>query len=265
MTLRYPVAYNPKTRIEGDVAFSTENLILDGYKNIRPMFDSRTNIKNGDIITNVIENLNSRINWIKTDIIDKGYQLEPATKNTLGGFKVGENITMNEEYLNLTKDNVIDALGYVPAKASDIVNNNYTVFKRSGPGAKSGLVPAPPSVEGSTKYLREDGTWAVPEGNSSIKVMEGASETKDGKSGLVPKPTVGQQDFYLRGDGTWDRPEGRKVDTELNNTTRAYVVGTTSSSDSNGTLIFDNNIYIDSEIGKLRVKSIELGSGIILS
>ena len=33
---------------------------------------------------------------------------------------------------------------------------------KSGSGAKSGLVPAPSTTAGTTKYLREDGTWAVP-------------------------------------------------------------------------------------------------------
>ena len=41
-------------------------------------------------------------------------------------------------------------------------NTTYSVFVKSGSGAKSGLVPAPSTTEGTTKYLREDGTWAVP-------------------------------------------------------------------------------------------------------
>lgn len=53
-----------------------------------------------------------------------------------------------------------DANG-VPAWRDD-ANNTYSVFKKSGTGAASGLVPAPSTTAGSTKYLREDGTWAVP-------------------------------------------------------------------------------------------------------
>lgn len=33
--------------------------------------------------------------------------------------------------------------------------------------------------------------------------MVGASETEDGKSGLVPKPSAGGSDRYLRSDGSW--------------------------------------------------------------
>ena len=41
-------------------------------------------------------------------------------------------------------------------------NTTYANFVKSGTGAKAGLVPAPSTTAGTTKYLREDGTWAVP-------------------------------------------------------------------------------------------------------
>lgn len=41
-------------------------------------------------------------------------------------------------------------------------NTIYSNFVKSGSGAKAGLVPAPSTTAGTTKYLREDGTWAVP-------------------------------------------------------------------------------------------------------
>ena len=41
-------------------------------------------------------------------------------------------------------------------------NTTYNNFVKSGSGAKAGLVPAPSTTAGTTKYLREDGTWATP-------------------------------------------------------------------------------------------------------
>ena len=41
-----------------------------------------------------------------------------------------------------------------------------------------------------------------------IDVMQGATASADGASGLVPKPEAGDQDMFLRGDGTWDEPTG---------------------------------------------------------
>ena len=45
-------------------------------------------------------------------------------------------------------------------------DTTYDAFVKSGTKAKAGLVPSPPITAGTTKYLREDGTWAVP--SSSI-------------------------------------------------------------------------------------------------
>ena len=47
------------------------------------------------------------------------------------------------------------------AKFTD-TNTTYSNFVKSGTGAKAGLVPAPSTTAGTTKYLREDGTWQVP-------------------------------------------------------------------------------------------------------
>ena len=41
-------------------------------------------------------------------------------------------------------------------------NTTYDVFVGSGSTAASGLVPAPSTTAGTTKYLREDGTWVTP-------------------------------------------------------------------------------------------------------
>jgi len=41
-------------------------------------------------------------------------------------------------------------------------DTTYSNFVKSGSGAKAGLVPAPSTTAGTTKYLREDGTWQVP-------------------------------------------------------------------------------------------------------
>lgn len=40
----------------------------------------------------------------------------------------------------------------------------------------------------------------------TVVPFEGASETNNGTSGLVPAPTAGQHILFLRGDGTWANP-----------------------------------------------------------
>ena len=49
----------------------------------------------------------------------------------------------------------------VPANAK-FTDTTYGNFVKSGAGARAGLVPAPSTTAGTTKYLREDGTWQVP-------------------------------------------------------------------------------------------------------
>lgn len=66
-------------------------------------------------------------------------------------------------------------------------NTTYSNFVKSGSGAKAGLVPAPSTTAGTTKYLREDGTWQVPPDNnttysaattSAAGLMSAADKTK---------------------------------------------------------------------------------------
>lgn len=109
----------------------------------------------------------------------------------------------------------VDSLGHVTAATavakSDITalgipstNTTYANFVKSGSGAKAGLVPAPSTTAGTTKYLREDGTWSVPPDNNTIyNVMGAATADAAGKQGLVPAPAKGEQSKVLSGAGTW--------------------------------------------------------------
>lgn len=49
----------------------------------------------------------------------------------------------------------------VPANAK-FTDTQYSPFAKSGTGAKAGLVPAPSTTAGTSKYLCENGTWAIP-------------------------------------------------------------------------------------------------------
>lgn len=44
----------------------------------------------------------------------------------------------------------------------------YTTFVGSGASAASGLVPKPSTTTGTTKYLREDGSWEVPPNDNTV-------------------------------------------------------------------------------------------------
>ena len=91
-------------------------------------------------------------------------------------------------------------------------------FVKSGSGASAGLVPAPSTTAGTSKYLREDGTWATPP-DTTYSVFGKSGSTAS--TGLVPKPsTTAGTSKYLREDGTWATPP---------DTNTTYVNATPSS------------------------------------
>lgn len=133
------------------------------------------------------------------------YSLPTASASTLGGVKIGSNITLSSGTISLTKANVTAALGYTPPTQD---TNTWIAFKGATTTAAgtAGYAPAP-SAGNANRYLRSDGTWAVPpDTNTTYTNMSGATSSAAGKSGLVPAPAAGKQTSYLRGDGTWAVP-----------------------------------------------------------
>lgn len=63
----------------------------------------------------------------------------------------------------------------VPSNAV-FTDTTYSTFVKSGSGAKAGLVPAPSTTAGTTKYLREDGTWVTPP-NTNTTNTTGSTNT----------------------------------------------------------------------------------------
>lgn len=71
-----------------------------------------------------------------------------ATASVLGGVKIGTGVTV-------AADGTISVTG-----------GGASVMKPSGTGHAAGLAPDPGATAGTTKFLREDATWAVPAGGS---------------------------------------------------------------------------------------------------
>ncbi len=110
-----------------------------------------------------------------------------------------------------------DASGNITVNST---NTTYSNFVKSGSGAAAGLVPSPGTTAGTTKYLREDGTWQVPpDTDTTYSNMAAATASAAGSAGLVPAPAAGEQAYFLRGDGTWAVPP----DTDTHRTTHLYA------------------------------------------
>lgn len=159
------------------------------------------------------------------------YSLPLSTASVRGGIKIGYAENGKNYPVELSNEQA-----YVNVPWTD---TTYSVFVKSGTGAKSGLVPTPPNTAGTTKFLREDAVWAtLPTANNpSITISQngtikgkftlnqadsetialtdttyseftGATTTVAGTNGLVPAPTSGQSTRYLCSDGTWSIPTG---------------------------------------------------------
>lgn len=95
-------------------------------------------------------------------------------------------------------------------------NNTWTAFKGATTSAAgtAGYAPAP-AAGAANRYLRSDGTWAVPP-NTTYSNMVGATSSAAGIRGLVPAPAAGKQSSFLRGDGSWVVPTN--TDTKVSQT-----------------------------------------------
>ena len=134
---------------------------------------------------------------------------------TAGSYGPTANVTgTNGTTINVPQITV-DAYGRVTSVVNRVytskdtdTNTTYSNMTGATTGAagKAGLVPAP-AAGSATRYLRSDGTWAVPpDTNTTYSAMKGATSSAAGTSGLVPAPSAGAATRYLRSDGTWQVP-----------------------------------------------------------
>lgn len=97
---------------------------------------------------NASQYLNGQGKWTTPS----GYTLPQASTTTLGGVKIGSNITVSSGTISLTKANVVSALGYTPPTT----NTTYALATTSA----SGLLR---QLNGNTsQFLNGNGQWATP-------------------------------------------------------------------------------------------------------
>ena len=59
---------------------------------------------------------------------------------------------------------------------------------------------------------------------------------------------------------TFGQSSDTKVTNTKNNSAKAYITGTTSSTTNTGTQVFDDGVYLTEEPGEMHVKSLEIGN-----
>lgn len=205
-----------------------------------------------------------------------------ATSNT------GTALTNGNVYLNSVENGAVtsshkisgsgattvttDASGNIVISSTDN-NTTYGVVSTTANGL------APKRDGSTTKFLRGDGTWAVPpdtntvythpttsgnkhipaggssgqilrwsadgtavwgaDNNTTYSAMTGATSSAAGNAGLVPAPAAGAQASFLRGDGTWAVPV--TVDSALSSTSTNPVQNKAVYSALNGKAASSHN------------------------
>lgn len=144
------------------------------------------------------------------------YTLSSATTSDLGGIKVGQVYTATfddlvGQYYKINVDK--NGLAYVHVPW---INNPYTA-SGSGITLKDNVFSL--SLNSVTKLDQAIGNKIYAVGldkngklcvsvpwTDTNNIFVGATETKNGSSGMVPAPIANQHRYFLRGDGTWVKP-----------------------------------------------------------
>lgn len=117
------------------------------------------------------------------------YTLPNATSSTLGGVKVGSNITVSSGTISLSKTNVTNALGYTPPTTNTTYNNATT--STAGLMSASDKAKLDGIAEGANKY-----TYTLPTASSSTLGGVKTTSTVTSTSGLTACPIIGGVPYY---------------------------------------------------------------------
>lgn len=103
---------------------------------------------------------------------------------------------------NTLKGNNTGATANANDLTVDLVNTMLPVFVASGAGSAKGLVPDPGTTAGTTRYLREDGTWFTPPGGGGGGTPGGASgQVQFNNAGVFGGVTLGGDATLNTGTG----------------------------------------------------------------
>jgi hypothetical protein len=112
---------------------------------------------------------------------------------TAGTYGPSANVSGSNNATMNVPEITVDTYGRVTKVTNRVYtakNTTYSNFVKSGSGAKAGLVPAPSTTAGTTKYLREDGTWTAPPNTNYY-------HTRDYSTGLKISTGTGVEDMYV--------------------------------------------------------------------
>lgn len=135
---------------------------VDGWNSAKTHADSAHAPSSAE--KNVIVGIQKNGTDITVDSATRKVNITVPTKISELTNDSGYKTTDNNTTYTLSKSGSTITLSGSDGTSTSVTDSDttYSNFVKSGTGAKAGLVPAPSTTAGTTKYLREDGTWAVP-------------------------------------------------------------------------------------------------------
>lgn len=228
-----------------------------------------------------------------------------AVNGTLKRWKTDQSTSYEIIDRSLVRNNTAKgSLGWTSASADTVIPTVNTIAYWDGAysGTSSNLTYCVKGAFGSiitknlgtstSTFLRNDGEWATPVGttysagtglslsgttfNHSNSVTAGTAKGDDSKTltfgGTFTIPSVtydAQGHITAKGTTTMTMPSNPNTDTKVkvtsNTTTKAYLIGTTSTPDGSAVEgIADTGVYLDSTAGKLTTGTLQSNGNITL-
>ena len=208
-------------------------------------------VAKGTIATTSVAGLMSSDDKSKLDGIAAGannYSLPNASSSTLGGVKIGDNITCSLGTISLTKANVTNALGYTPPTT----NSTYTIATKMVPG-----LVKPISVISKPSTIHTDITgsyYAVEMSSDGSMFVNVPSKTYSAAAGITISASGSISNSGVRSVSTGSTNGTISVNTAGTTTSvsvkglgsAAYTSSSNYASSGHTHSTFDNNVEITS-------------------
>lgn len=119
-----------------------------------------------------------------------------ATIANTGALIISNNAVTNAKLAQMAATSIKGNVGGSPANASDLTPTQVTGMLNNfvgdaGSGGTKGLVPAPSSGDGASKFLKANGTWSIPAGGGDVAGPASSTDNGfvrfDGTTGKIIK------------------------------------------------------------------------------